>query len=138
MLNLALKGSACIFQAVRALSTILFALMALVLPMAGVHKYLCARNIEFSGGSDDCPSNCCDCGGDHQNVPDCMVKADPIPDADFSGFGQISFLKAEEVIFLPLSALDLRGFDVFCAPLECGRAPPDQREWYVKQQRLLI
>ncbi len=129
---------ACIFQTVRVLSSILFALMTLVLPMAGVQRYICTLDMNFSGDVAGCPMNCCDCGGDPQNVPDCMVKADPLPDADFPNFAQIPYLKANEVIYLRLSVADLRGIDASPVRSEHRRGPPDSREWYVKQQRLLI
>ncbi len=137
-MNLALRVRVCIFQTVRVLSSILFALMAVVLPMAGVQRYICTLDMAFSGGAEDCPMNCCDCGDDPQNVPDCMVKADPLPDADFPNFAQIPYLKADEVIYLRLSVADLRGITASPVRLEHRRGPPDSREWYVKQQRLLI
>ena len=129
---------ACIFQLVRVLSSILFALMAVVLPMAGVEKYICTMDMEFSGNIDECPMKCGDCCGDDSGVPDCMVKADVLPDAEMPNLAQIPFLKAEEVIYLRLSVADLRGIDASPVRAEHRRGPPDSREWYVKQQRLLI
>ncbi len=112
--------------------------MAVVLPMAGAQKYICTMDMEFSGNIDDCSKNCCDCGDAHQTVPDCMVKANPLPDAEQPNLAQMPFLKADEVIYLRLSVADLRGIDTTLARSEHRRDPPDSREWYVKQQRLLI
>jgi hypothetical protein len=140
MIDLALSWRVCILPTVRIVSSILFTLMALVLPMAGVQRYICPMNMEFSGNTDDCPMSGGDCckGKEKNTVPDCMVKADSLPDADVPNFDQMPYLKADEVMYLRLSRVDLREIDVLPARLECGRAPPDSREWYVKQQRLLI
>ncbi len=137
-MNLALRRCVCIFHLVRVFSSILFAIMTLVLPMAAVQRYVCTLDMNFSGDVEDCPMNCCDCGDDHQNVPECMVKADPLPDADFPNFAQIPYSKSDEVIYLRLSVADLRGNTASPARSEHRRGPPDSREWYVKQQRLLI
>lgn len=67
-----------------------------------------------------------------------MVKAKLLPDAEQPNLSQMPFLKADEVIFLRLSVADLRGIDTSPARSERRRGPPDPREWYVKQQRLLI
>ena len=82
--------------------------------------------------------NGCDCGDDEQTVPDCMVKANPLPDAEQPNLAQSPNLKADEVIYLRLSVADLRGITASPARSERRRGPPDSREWYVKQQRLLI
>ncbi|MFN5578591.1 MAG: hypothetical protein ACK49X_03135 [Akkermansiaceae bacterium] len=129
---------ACIFQLVRVLSSILFALMTLVLPMAGVQRYVCTVDMEFSGNIDDCPMTGDDCGGEDSELPDCMVTTDLVPDAEPPNLWQIPFLRADEVIYLRLSVADLRGIDAAPARSEYRRGPPDSREWYVKQQRLLI
>lgn len=133
-----MTGLACIFRLVRVLSSILFALMAVVLPVAGVQKYVCTMDMEFSGDVDECPMTGGDCDGESQGPPDCMVKADFLPDAEPPNLAQIPFLKADEVIYLRLSAADIRGNDACAARSEHRRGPPDSREWYVKQQRLLI
>ena len=112
--------------------------MTLVLPMAGVQRYMCTLNMNFSGDAADCPRSCCDCGDDPQNVPDCMVKVVSLPDAVVPDFSQILFLKADEVIYLRISLVEWRGIDAFPTRFEFRRGPPDPREWYVKQQRLLI
>lgn len=79
-----------------------------------------------------------DCGGEGSGLPDCMVKANPLPDAEQPNLDQIPFLKTDEVIFLRLSVADLRGIDTSPVRSEHRRGPPDSREWYLKQQRLLI
>lgn len=129
---------ACIFGLVRVLSSILFALMALVLPMAGVQRYVCTMEMEFSGNLNDCPMTEDECGGENSEIPDCMVATDLFPDAEPPNLAQILYLKADEVIFLRLSATDLRGMTFVPVRSEHRRGPPDSREWYVKQQRLLI
>ena len=111
--------------------------MALVLPMAGVQRYVCTVDMEFSGNIDDCPMTGDDCCKG-EGVPECMVEADLIPDAELPNLLQIPFLRADEVIYLRLSVADLRGIDAAPARSEYRRGPPDSREWYVKQQRLLI
>lgn len=79
-----------------------------------------------------------DCDGESQGLPDCMVATDLLPDAEPPNLAQMLFLKADEVIYLRLSVADLRGIDASPARSEHRRGPPDSREWYVKQQRLLI
>lgn len=112
--------------------------MAVVLPMASVQKFICTQDMKFSGNVADCSKNCCDCGDDHQSIPDCMVKAKVFPDAEQPNLAQMPFLRADEVIFLRLSVANLRGIDTSPVRSEHRRGPPDSREWYVKQQRLLI
>jgi hypothetical protein len=112
--------------------------MAMVLPMAGVQQYVCTMDMEFSGNIDDCPMNGDDCSGGGSELPDCMITTDLVPDAEPPNLAQIPFLRADEVIYLQLSELDLRGNDATPVRLELRRGPPDSREWYVKQQRLLI
>jgi hypothetical protein len=110
--------------------------MALVLPMASVQRYVCTISMNFSGNVKNCPmkgSDCCE--GKNHEVPECMVKAQLLPDAVNPHVDQISFIRAEEVIFLRLTTADLKTIDALPAR---HRAPPDPLEWYVKQQRLMI
>ena len=137
-IDLAIAALACIFHSVRIFSSILFALMAMVLPMAGVEKYVCTVDMRFSGSPEDCPMNDCDCGDNDHSIPDCMVKADFLPDAEPPNLVQIPFLRADEVGYLRLSAVDLSGIDACFRRSECRRGPPDLLAWYVEQQRLLI
>ena len=92
----------------------------------------------FSGKVNECPMKCGDCCGDDSGIPDCMVKADPLPDAEMPNLDQIPFLKASEVSYLRLSVADLRGIDASPTRSEHLRGPPDSREWYLEQRRLLI
>jgi hypothetical protein len=112
--------------------------MAVVLPMAGVERYVCTMDMEFSGNLDDCPMTGDDCGGGDHELPDCMVTTDLVPDAEPPNLAQIPFLKADEVIYLRISVTDLKANSTSPARMEHRRGPPDSREWYVKQQRLLI
>jgi hypothetical protein len=138
MIKLALGGVACRFQAVRIISSILFAMMAVVLPMASVQRYVCTLSMEFSGKTDDCPMTAKDCCKENHEVPDCMVEAKFLPDAEAPNSGQIPCLKADEVVFLGLKIMVLREIHRFSEHSPSHRAPPDSLEWYVKQQRLLI
>jgi hypothetical protein len=128
---------ACIFQLVRVLSSILFALMALVLPMAGVQRYVCTVDMKFSGKVTECPNQCGDCCKG-EGVPECMVEADLIPDAELPNLGQMHILPPDGFIFVRISAENLRQTDACSTRLEDHRDPPDPLDWYVKQQRLLI
>ena len=113
--------------------------MAVVLPMASVQRYVCTISMNFCGNANDCSmkeSDCCK--GKSQVVPDCMVKAELLPNAEAPNLDQIPFIKAGEVIFLRLTIADLRSIDAFPVRSERHRAPPDPLEWYIKQQRLLI
>lgn len=138
MIQLALGGSVCILQAVRIISSILFAMMAVVLPMASVQRYVCTLSMEFSGKTDDCPMTVKDCCKENHEVPDCMVEAKFLPDAEAPNSGQIPYLKADEVVFLGLEIMALREIHPFPEYSQLHHAPPDSLEWYVKQQRLLI
>ena len=138
MIQLALGGSVCMFQAVRIISSILFAMMALVLPMASVQRYVCTLSIEFSGKTDDCPMTVKDCCKEKHEVPDCMVQAKFLPDGEAPNSGQVPCLKTDEVVFLGLEIMALREIHLFSERTQPHRAPPDSLEWYVKQQRLLI
>jgi hypothetical protein len=111
--------------------------MALVLPMAGVQRYVCTVDMEFSGNIDDCPMTGDDCCKG-EGVPECMVEADLIPDAELPNLGQMHILPPDGAIFVRISAENLRQIDACSTRLEDHRDPPDPLDWYVKQQRLLI
>lgn len=136
-IDLAMAVLACIFQLVRVLSSILFALMTLVLPMAGVQRYVCTVDMKFSGKVTECSNECGDCcKGD--GLPECMVEADLIPDAELPSLGQIHILPPDGAIFVRISAENLRQTDACSTRFEDHRDLPNPLDWYVKQQRLLI
>lgn len=135
---LALRYMTCNFSAVQVLSSILFALMAVVLPMAGMQQYVCVMGMEFSASVDDCPMTEKDCENRDREIPDCMIASDLIPDAELPSLGQISVWNADQFHFLRLDIEELVGADSVKNLEEFDRGPPDVVELYVKQQRLLI
>ena len=126
----------------RVFSSILFALMAFILPMAGVEHYFCTMNMTFIDKADDCPSDekdCCKKELNHKSeAPDCMIVMKLIPNADIR---QPAHLPTMEMDCLFLEAPAIGDFveTHIVAILPCShRGPPDLRRLYVMQRRLLI
>jgi len=109
--------------------------MAFVLPMAGVTHYLCSTNLSCVGDASQCLSDSESCCGETgQDVPDCLIANDLLPDAEPPNTGLISCLDVNEIGFERL---------VFSSDLdpmftELDREPPVNRRMYVVQRRLLI
>lgn len=126
----------------RLFSTILFALMAMVLPMAGVEQYFCTMSMSFVTGSNDCPVNeekCCGEKGKHEPVtPDCMVSSKLLPNAEKSMQLQIPAFCGWS--FLPISAVEIfPNAEIITVSPERDRGPPDDLpRLYLVQRRLLI
>jgi len=120
------------------LSSILFALMAMVLPMAGVQHYFCTSAMVFVDGANDCPVEKKDCcGKNHEQKPACMVSTKLLPIAEKSSPLQIPVAVAWSIA--PASPVDLIPVIwVGRIPPEKDREPPDLPGLYLLQSRLLI
>lgn len=125
----------------RLFSSILFALMAMVLPMAGVQHYFCTMTMVFVDGADDCPvetEDCCGKRGDHKPAtPDCLVSTKLLPNAEKSSPLQIPMADAWSIA--PVVAVDF--FPVSLVEVispEKDRGLPDLPRLYLVQRRLLI
>ena len=123
-------------------SSILFSLMAVVLPMAGVQRHFCTMSMAFVDSAEECPVKEKDCCGETEKhaplEPDCMISAKLLPDAEKSGASSLPLASANWDM-LPV-------FDFHHAPApECvdalserDRGPPGVSRLYLAQRRLLI
>ena len=73
----------------RFLASILFALMTLILPTAGVMRNFCTMTMSYVADGGKClagQGDVCCCNGDSEKSPhpDCMVATKPLPNADKS------------------------------------------------------
>ena len=91
----------------RLFSTILFALMAMVLPMAGVQHYFCTMSMAFVDGTGECPVEKKECCGEKHKPekPDCMVSTKLLPNAEKSSPVQIPV--ASVLSILPVYSVEL-------------------------------
>lgn len=127
----------------RFLASILFALMAFILPTAGVTRNFCTISMGFVTEDGKCQvdgANCCCKDGKQQSSqPDCMIAAKPLPNADKTPAPHIpvtdsayALLKVSPGCFPPTveaiisAVLSLRGPPLIPDPL------------YITQRRLLI
>jgi hypothetical protein len=109
--------------------------MAFVLPMAGVTHYLCSTNLSCVGDASQCLSDAESCCGETgQDVPDCLIANDLLPDAELPNTGLISCLDANETGF---ERLVFSG-DLEPMSIKRDREPLVIRRMYVVQRRLLI
>ena len=125
----------------RLFSSILFTLMAMVLPMAGVQHYFCTSSMAFVDGADDCPvekNDCCGKKVEHKpTTPDCLVSTKLLPDAEKSSPLQIPLADAWSIV--PASESDLSPtLRIEIISPEKDRGPPDLPGLYLLQRRLLI
>lgn len=127
----------------RFLASILFAMMTLVLPTAGVTRSFCTVSMTFVADNGRCPmdaDDCC-CGDDkhHSPQPDCMIATKLLPNADKSPAPQIPEADGEWV-WLPALIADFPPVPgVHLAPALCQRGLPVIPDpLYLTQRRLLI
>lgn len=127
----------------RVFSSILFALMAVVLPMAGVPQYFCTMTMAFVDGAEECPVNeekdCCGKEGETRDeAPGCMTVAKVLPHADLTAPTQIPAMDTEGIFIEVVSfgGFPADRFETIHPPHR--RGPPDPRRIYVVQRKLLI
>lgn len=124
----------------RLYSSILFALMAAVLPTAAMQKQFCTLAMVFVDSPDDCPIQKKDCCGktESHKPADCMVTAKQLPNAEKFSHPDLPSMPSEWT-WLPLpasvpkTAISLRKFSP-----ETLRDPPDALRLFLIQRRLLI
>jgi hypothetical protein len=128
----------------RTLASILFALMTLVLPTAGVTRNFCTISMAFVSESGECPMQgedcCCEEGKhDYSPRPDCMIAAKPLPNADKSPVPHIPAADGAWIL-LPATLADFPPAAVAEIPPALGqRGPPVIPDpLYLTQRRLLI
>jgi hypothetical protein len=124
----------------RLISSIVFAVMALVLPVAGVQMQFCTVLMAFVEGADGCPAEKEDCCGKKNcsKPADCMVTAKLLPNAEKSSPAKLPPAPVNWTIVPQPMAFDLQeipAVDISQAPL-C--APPDPPRLFLLQRRLLI
>ena len=125
----------------RLFSSILFALMAMVLPMAGVQQHFCTMTMVFLDGGSPCPTESKDCCGEKKThkplEPDCMVSSKLIPNAEKSSPLQIP--AAEACCIAPICPVDIfLATKIAIISPELDRGPPDLPKLYWLHGRLLI
>ena len=127
----------------RLFSSILFALMAFVLPMAGMPHHFCTVITAFVEDPNGCQldedEECCKRDAETpSNPPECVVPAKMIPDAEPTIPFQTPDLETDgifqEVRFSPAATPSF--FEVI-AP-HCLRGPPDLSRTYAVHCRVLI
>jgi hypothetical protein len=126
----------------RGISTTLFALMAVMLPMAGVQHYFCTMSMTFVSNGNECPVETKDCCGKtekHKPVdPDCMVVAKLLPNAETpSPFQVPGATGIWSMLSVSMDAL-APGERVGRISPEKDRGPPDRHRLFMEHQRLLI
>jgi hypothetical protein len=127
----------------RFLASILFALMTLVLPTAGITRNFCTMSMAFVSDEGKCPFDgedcCCKKEKRESPRPDCMIAAKPLPNADKSPAPHIPAADGAWVL-LPASGFDLP--PAVCAEISVAllqRGPPVIPDpLYLTQRRLLL
>ena len=124
----------------RLFSSITFALMALVLPMAGVQMQFCTVLMAFVDGADGCPAQEKDCCGkkDCSKPTDCMIPAKLLPNADTSSQAKVPALPDSWVAVPVPAAFEEMKFFPTEISRESLRDPPDPPRLFLLQRRLLI
>ena len=121
----------------------LFALMTLVLPTAGITRNFCTTSMAFVSDEGKCPFDgedcCCKKEKRESPRPDCMIAAKALPNADKSTAAHIPAADGEWIL-LPASGFDLP--PAVCAEISVAllqRGPPVIPDpLYLTQRRLLI
>lgn len=124
----------------RILSSIVFAIMALVLPVAGVQRQFCTMLMAYVEGADDCPAQKKDCCGkrDCSKPADCMIASKLLPNAEKSSPAKLPPVPENWTILPPPIAFDVLEIPpVGISPAQL-RAPPDPPRLFLLQRRLLI
>jgi hypothetical protein len=124
----------------RLLSSIVFAVMALVLPVAGVQKQFCTVLMAFVECVDGCPAepeNCCgkrDCS----KPTDCMVASKLLPNAEKSSPAKLPLAPANWTMIPQPMVFDVPNVPVVeISPAQLS-IPPDPPRLFLLQLRLLI
>lgn len=122
----------------RFFSTILFALFAMVLPMAGVQKFFCKVDMRCVGAVEGCPAEvdgCCDLEDEGpEEQPDCFVFTQLIPDAE-KALSPFVAAVSTGWVSLPVGGVGVVSVEYF--PGVDG-VPEDDGRLFLWQQRWLI
>ncbi len=123
-------------------SAILFAFMAMVLPMAGVQQRFCTMSKAAACAMEVCSSQDAHCCGDESRhdggEPNCMTSAKKLPDAQKPSSMEVQDF-AGEWIFVPVALEHFRPSpDGDHTSPERERGPPDRPRLFLTQLRLLI
>jgi hypothetical protein len=123
-------------------SSIVFAIMAVVLPVAGVQRYFCTMSMAFISDTNSCPVEKKDCCGNPKkqlpSEPYCMVVAKLIPNAEKSGPMQIpAAIRDGSIIPGSMAGLVPSERAKLIAP-QNDRGSPDRNRLFIEHQRLLI
>ncbi|MFD2256371.1 hypothetical protein ACFSSA_06775 [Luteolibacter algae] len=126
----------------RFFSFIIFALMTVVLPVAGVQRHFCTMSMAFIDYADQCPAtgkDCCGKNEPHRPVePDCMISAKVLPNADKANPSHLPTLDLVWTL-APVSLPDLLpSTRLESSAAAMHRGPPLISRLYILQQRLLI
>lgn len=127
----------------RFLASILFALMTLVLPTAGITRNFCTISMAFVSDDGKCPVDgedcCCEKGKHESPRPDCMIAAKPLPNADKSPAPHIPAANGAWIL-LPTYSFDLP--PAVCTEISVAlllRGPPVIPDpLYLTQRRLIL
>ena len=125
----------------RLLSSILFLLMTLILPMAGVQRYFCTMDMSNVRGEAKClveTKDCCKPEKHSPAKPECMIVSKLLPNADKSSPLQVP--AAFVVCLIPQTMPAIEPL----APIDPGfsqevlRGPPKPERLFLTFERLLI
>jgi hypothetical protein len=124
-------------------ASILFALMTLILPTAGVTRNFCTMVMTFVSDDGKCPVDvedyCCEKGKHESPRPDCMIAAKPLPNADKSPAPHIPAANGAWIL-LPASLADFPpavSAEAHLALRQRG-SPVIPDPLYLTQRRLLL
>jgi hypothetical protein len=127
----------------RFLASILFALMTIILPTAGVTRNFCTMSMAFVSDDGKCPvdvEDCCCEEGKHESPrPDCMIAAKLLPNADKTPAPHMPYADGAWYL-LPASDFDRsHALSAEIAVALCQRGPPVIPDpLYLTQRRLLL
>ena len=127
----------------RFLASILFALMTLILPTAGITRNFCTLTMVFVSDDGKCPVDvkecCCEEGKHESPRSDCMIAAKPLPNADKNPAPHIPAADGSWIL-LPAPGFDMP--PAVCSEIRLAllhHDPPVIPDpLYLTQRRLLI
>lgn len=125
----------------RSLSSILFLLMTLVLPMAGVQRYFCTVDMAYVDGEAKClveTKDCCKTEKHSPAKPECMVVAKLLPNAEKSSPLQVPVALVACVIPNSVVSLEPPVYNETGFSPEVLRGPPQRERLFLAFERLLI
>ncbi len=138
-MRLAKRAAVCSLNPVRFFASIVFVLMAVVLPMAGATHYFCTTNMGCEGDATQCLSgddSCC--GKLGENSQDCLIAKNILPDAEPTNLNKLILPQADFSVINRLIREEIPWIRVHQVSHEVEQVPDCPRRLYIDQRRLLI